>query len=475
MQLRTLVILLTAIISFSSIAMANTATRSTKADGGTAWENNEVLTAARLNGDIDSLITVVNTGLDNNNIKAGAGIVWSKIEATNLIFNEAINSSADIDPAKLDQTAAGIDADIVDDYSATEPEQATSSDPGTSENTDLAENLEEEIEQLRFKLEQIGIGTSTTDVASGSGTDTDASWIDGPYRPGNNIRNNGFDVWTTADCSPCASAGDGWNLDQTPDIAATQLTEADGEGHGQGLLVTSNGEAGEGVSQILDGLKADTRYLLRASVKPTAGDACKIRTSGADTNQLSITSVADGAFEVIAGTFETDSTPTNITLRLESVSDGDICLWDHVAIYEINTDPVPQGGLTVTYDTDAEAGAISAAGRAQLGSFEIAVRPPGPNYTITVNAQVSFVTSGAANLVICDIDENGAAKGKRASGDAVAGVITGFFNLHYVNVAPTPGTEYTYQIFCEETAASTATYNGGTYPAELYVRMEPGG
>lgn len=461
----------------ASMSGAGTISRGIKSGTGTtAFGDATTILASEMNTDFDTIVNVINGNLTNANINGSAAIAYSKLALTDSILNADVNSSAAIAVSKLAQTAGQLDADIVDDYSTNAAEQATTSSPGTSDNPTLATNLQEEIAQLRHKIEQLTIGTSTSVVASSGGTAALASWIDGPARGGNLVYNGGFDAWQQADCAPCAASEGGWSLVLTPNLADTSLTESEGFGTGKGMLVTGNGAALEGISQTLDGLKADTRYLAVASVRPTTGDSCRMLTTGADTNQLSVDSASDNAWEVIAGTFETDSTPTNVVLELLSVADGDICLFDNVGVFEINTNPVTQANVVSAYDYDATGGNLSPAigAKAAVPNLSVTFTPPSPGWIVQVHAIVSWGETNAAiqaNL-ICNLDNGSDMAGTQTVDsldftglDGMGQVVVGGLDLN-----PTPGTTKTYTVECgdDNVAAGSPEYNANGYTSSIW-------
>jgi hypothetical protein len=61
----------------------------------------ETVTRTKLNGLAGNLVTEFNGNIDNNNIKANAGIVYSKLTLTGGIVNADINASAGIVDTKL--------------------------------------------------------------------------------------------------------------------------------------------------------------------------------------------------------------------------------------------------------------------------------------------------------------------------------------------------------------------------------------
>jgi hypothetical protein len=447
-----------------SLLLTALSLRPNKPNGTTAWQDGDTITAAGLNGDVDNLVTAVNGQLENDNIKAAASIHGSKLDQTAADGTDAVTS--------------GIDADIIDDYSATTTEQATTADVGTSDNSPtLATNLQEEIAQLRREVKALATGTSASAIASGDGTAAYVGWFDGPIRPGNHIYNGGFDAWQQADCSPCAASEGGWDLVLSPDLADTALTEADGAGDGMGMLITANGAALEGISQTIDGLKADTRYLAIAHVKPTTGDSCRLFVEDADTNDLTVDSASDNAFEIISGIFETDSIQTDVVFQLLAVADGDICLFDDVGVFEINTDPVPYQPKLVLQDCATLDHAVDDAAPTDFDgdSVEISVTPPGPNYSIEVYGFASADCIGGS--VTCDlelaIDENGVDVMTSIGGGSDAGQ-NAFAAANYVLEEPTPGTTYTYKLQVGESDNPEASFVAANQDACITVRMSRG-
>ncbi len=438
------------------------------------YVNGEVIDADDLNANEDALYNLVNGNLDTNNFDASAGILWTQISTGGQILNVDVNASADIVYTKMKQTDLGvIDADLVDDFSEDDTEHLSSTVPGTSETIGTKPtNLEEEIGDLRGVVKRLAVGTNASYTAASGGNFAGSNWIDGPQRPGSLVYNGGFDA---IDTLATGADGDGWVRVLTPTtLAALGLTEVDGQGDGQGINIIDTSDALAGIKQTLDGVKAGTRYQMIAAVKDLVGQ-CRITTTGADTEQLVVTSDDGGTFQVLSGTFETDATPANIVINLLGVAANASCLWDHVAVYEINPDPMPRsGGVTVTFETEANTDALSTGARAAVGSVAISVVPPGPNHLITVDGLISIQSTNVTET-ICDIDENGSQKSISNFGWTVSNNVKQYtYSFHYVNIAPTPGTTYTYKIFCQA-LAGTPVADGGVAPMELYVRMEPAG
>jgi len=478
-----------ALLFAAATAPAGTITRGTKAAGGTDFSTG-VISASEVNTDFNTIYNEFNGNIDTDNIDASAAIPLSKLSLADSITNTHINSGAAIVFSKMDQTAAMLDADIVDDYSTNDAEQMTESDPGTSDALTNATNLEIELKQLRYKIHELTVGANASAVAAAAATATDTSWADGPVRPGNHIYNGGFDV---LDDLSISADGNGWTRVLTPTtLAAENLVEAEGFGDGQGINIIDTGAALSGISQTLDGLKASTRYLAIAATRDDVG-TCEITTTGADTNQLTVVSDDSGSWQILSGTFETDSTPTNVVLKLLAVASSDDCVFDNVGVYEINADPLPRAGKVHCYDSTTTASDDTFAINTLTDTgLSCAVTVPGPGYIITVRGKIigdndaagSYALEGrlvqdcgAAATVDADVDVANA--NNNAAVDDIA--VLEFF---YVNDSPTAGATCTYTMEAagddvafdlnehDEAASADLLETATTY---IDVVMEPSG
>jgi hypothetical protein len=415
------VLTLIVFLLIASPVYGGTISRPVKAGGGTDYSTGDTITAALMNSDFNTIYTEFNGKIDETNFDAA------------IVF----------DPAN------------VDDYSVSDAEQATATSPGTSDSTSKATTLEVELANLRYKIEQLTVGTSASAVASGGGTAALVSWIDGPLRGGNLIYHGGFDAINTL---AVGTDGDGWVAVLTPTtLEAVALTESEGQGDGDALRIIDTGAALAGVSQTLDGLKADTRYLAIVSTYDVTG-TCRLVTTGADTNQLSVTSDDSASWQVLAGTFETDSTPANVVIQLLAVAQSDECYFDNVGVFEINTDPVPYGGVVIATDTttDTATGWTDDVPTA-LAGFTVTVTPPMPGCVVEVDAIIAgnYPTGGDVDAA-CDIAENTTNKTRQRDLIDKADIGSHTWNLHYVNSAPVAGTALAYTVECEDTLGSSS-------------------
>jgi len=463
---KTLLALVAVLFLVSTALYAGTINRGAKTAGGTSFTTGAII-ASEMNTDLDTIYTVINGNLDNANINAAAAVVVSK----------------------LDQTCCLLDADIVGDYSNNAAEQDNTVDPGTSgaAGNTLPTNLEKELENLRFKLHQLGIGTSSGAIASGAETNTTSTWIDGPYRPGNLIYNGGFDV---LDDLTTSADGDGWTRVLTPTtLGASALTESEGQGDGNGLQVVDTGAALAGVQQTLDGLRADAKYLLTGMVYDTTG-TCRLLTSGADTNELTLTSDDSSAWQRLSGTFETDSTPADVIIQLLAVAQSDDCIFNNIGVFEINTDPVAPGGKVHCYDSITTSTLNHYSGSADTDAgITCTVTPPGPGYMITVRGKLiaenetassegfeGDLRQACAATTTVDLSIEG---GHTPTGNVLSDMAE--LEFFYVNDSPTAGQACTYTLRGRPDSANAWSRNdhdgdvNGTATTWIDVIMEPVG
>ena len=457
------------------VAYAGVQSRAIKAGGSTDYATGQTITAAEVNTDFNTLYTLQDGNIDTDNLDSAAGIVSGQI-ANDTLLNVDVNSVAAIVYSKLAQTASAQDMDIVDDYSTDAAEQATESDPQTSDDpTALALHLETEIAQLRYKIHELTVGTSASAVAAAGGTAALTSWIDGPIRGSNLIFNGNFDMVNTL---ATGANGDGWVRTHTPTtLEVIALVETEGQGDGNAIRIIDTGDDDSGIKQTLNGLKAATKYLLIGVIQDDVG-TCKLTTTGADTNDLTLTSDDGGGWQILSGTFETDGTPTDVVVSLLAVdkTGPDDCSFLGIGVYAINTDPVPRSGIVVDTDSCNTANATfdNAAAWEQVDCVRtITATPPGPGYYIKVTAHGTFEVSAAAWCAL-RIAENGTTK---AIGRTYLTPInaTGNVALVYVNKAPTPGTDYAYTLDGQSSSATRCGSTDAYHEFGIVVEMIPSG
>jgi hypothetical protein len=161
------------------------------------------------------------------------------------------------------------------------------------------------------------------------------------FDPGkyNLVYNGSFEAADGTGLAASTTVPDGWALSTTPTIAYASPPVSEGEG--LEVIITAGG-SDEGIEQTLTSLKASTTYYAVARAQPaTGGDVCTLFTTGAGTDMTDAVSTGT-AYVTLSGAFVTDATPTAVVLDLQA-DDGDVCSFDHVAVYETSSD---RRGLT---------------------------------------------------------------------------------------------------------------------------------
>lgn len=465
-------LLIASLLAIPAIALAGTINRGTKPDGSTDWADGDTLTHSALNTDFNTIYNLVNGNLDTDNLDSAAGIVSGQILDGTLV-NADINASAAIVYSKFAQTANAQDADIVDDYAASDAEYITEADPGDSSSISKPTNLEEELARLRFVIDAMAHGTNAA-ITDGS---SDVAWFD------QNVVGAafGYNLDFEAQTGGAGTAPDGWALVEDSGTITTvaQTETAVALGEGKEIHIVAQANKAQGISQTFAGLKASTNYLVSVYAKAATGsDECQLVTTGATGTFDNLALVTSStSYTQLAGVIATDSTPTDIVVKLLSNSDAqaDDCDYDRFSIRPLGDDQSDLARLLVLYDTSTTAQSFSGTMAARTDLDNIAVTPPGPGYIITVTLDANFELNATPSACEADITENGSAV-RTTSGTGIssgdAHNIT--LNLHYVNTSPTPGTTYTYVGRGRQLQGACAA-DGGDEEWALTVRMERAG
>lgn len=423
--------------------------RGIKSNGTTSLADGNTIFASELNTDFDTLYTLVNGQVDNDNVSASAAIAATKL----------------------------------DDYSSTATDMRTQTSPGTSDNESLATTMAGELERLRYALWQIKVGTT---AARNDGSAKGLYWGDEPVRGQNLCRNSSFEVKSS---STASDAPDGWTAIGPP-TSCTLTDTTPGTGVSDGKLVRITSAAGsDGISQSFAGLKPRTLYYISARARVVAGgDILSITTTGgyASGEFRNFTrTVTSTSFAQYAGVVETDATPTAIVLRFVLTAAGDICEIDDVQFREINADIVSRMGYMAVRDTSTGTGALSNADSAFPAGDQLtaAVTVPAPGYWIRVSAVLRYTAGGTTGTFVGLLDETPASTGTATEVDTSASTQAdngelGFVTLSYLNSAPTPGETYTYStshICGAASGTANGSANGKTVQSNLLVELIPPG
>lgn len=404
----------------------STASRGTKAYGGTAYQSGKVLLASELEGDFNPVYNAVNGNLEDDNVKSGAGI----------------------DPAKID------------DYSANDTESLAVVSPGESASPAKATTLEGELSRLRYSVERLGIGfpAGAHALRHGSTGPTVAGWIDAPARGANLLWDGSFEGWSSA------SALISWSAVGAPTLARTATPVSEGAGYC--VRVTSAAASAEGVSQTLAGLRASTRYLVTARARLISGGAsaaAMLEVTGADaaSEYRSVTgtdaTTTSATFVTLSAIVKTDATPTSLVVRcLTNAVNPCVVEFDHVSLYELQEALVPQGGNVVNRHQLSAAKSYTATVEVDT-DLSVAVRAPGPGYQIVVSAELPFICGGGGGTTLeARLKENGAYV--QVVAQTVSASFANTCVISYALLSPTPGTTYTYTLFGHSNITTSSHY-----------------
>jgi hypothetical protein len=283
----------------------------------------------------------------------------------------------------------------------------------------------------------------------------------------NILFNGDFDYDGCVTPNPITTPPTGWT-DLDPGNTEFDYENAADQSQGSGcVLIAEDTSNGDGVSQLLSNLKALTTYRVVAQVKEGGDDGCTIKTTDAATNAEATSASTD--WIQLDTFFITDDSLDDVLLKLESANSGDICYWDHVAVYRQEAVEVPESGIVAVFDTylTSEGAAVSASGVgfAAVPELSIVFVPPTPGWIISLQANISLGCSSnscdnraAGEGVVCHLAVGGSeiAGTQRAWVTPVAtGLDTGSdpfttINLDYVIANPTAGTSLTYTVKCVE-------------------------
>lgn len=390
------------------------------AGGGTSYLPNTSINSSEVNGDVDTIVNDYNGNITDANMAAVAAVNGSKI----------------------------------DDHSDTNAIQATATSPGNSGSESLPTQMEQEIERLRYKLEELNLGVDA-DRVDASGV-VDCSWIDLPYRGPNLLRNGDFSSQTGG----AGTAPDGWALVSGPTTVAIQASPAS-EGDANEVRIVANASLAEGIQQVVSGLKSSTRYLIAARMRVNVG-TMRLRTLGADSassfRNIDISSTST-SFVTLKGVVQTDATPTDITVQLLSDADATLDDFDttHVGMWECNTDVIGSGGshTILSQNTTNTVDHYTTAAFVDSG-VSAAVTVPGPGYEIEVFGKIAARQSETGGTsIVGRLLENSTEVDSAHQSSNAAGWRTHLI-FHHVNRSPAPGTTFTYQM---DARASTAAWD----------------
>ena len=273
--------------------------------GGTVIDDNEV------DADFDTVYTLVNGNIDEDNIDPAAQIP---------------NSSLVI-----------IEPSYVNDHSDDDATMLTATSPGDSGTPSKPTTMEGEIERLRYRLQannSMAVGLKYIDTAGDIQT---AGWPEPPRIGRNMLPNPGFELQSggTGTFAP-----DGWTLvgGGTPTLTIEGATVSLAGVDKRSLNILASG-AGEGISRVVSGLKPGLKYLVGMAYTLTTGEVNLTTTNAIATGEYKEFAYQDttvgGGYEIAQGIVRADTSGNDITVSITSSANLDDFNLYYVWFYEL--------------------------------------------------------------------------------------------------------------------------------------------
>lgn len=404
---------------------------SNKPNGTTNWVNGDTVDGPGLIADINLIFNEFNGNIETENLSPNAGIVGTQL-ANETLTNTQVALAANILPTK------------VDDYSASNLQQNTFSNPGTSASNTLAVLLTKELEQLRYVLRRTGLGANakiTDGATSGLKADGNAAWFDGSVIGASVIRNGAF-LGGSVDDSAASSAANppfGWTTLNTPStLARVALDVTEGDGEAIHIVDDAVGSA-DGISQTLVNLRASSLYLVVCRIKPITSVWNLITTGATGTfGNLNLLSASGGSlWQTLSGVIATDATPTNVVLTLRANAAAAACHVSLIDVLPLGDDRIDRGRSCVRTRQST-----SVAEATVTAETTLSVVCPGPGYHIDVTAVAahSAATQGYLEESVDGAAPTNVGRLVNATGGIANSVV--IFGRHN----PVPGSKYQYRL-----------------------------
>lgn len=172
--------------------------------------------------------------------------------------------------------------------------------------------------------------------------------------------------------------------------------------------------------------------------------------------------------------FITSAALDAVTIILTSTASGDICHWDHIAVYRQESVEVPEAGIVAVYDTyttsDGADVEEEATGFADVPELSITFVPPTEGWIIQIGSTVSIGCDTSCSMGnnegwACRLEKGGsliAGTQVLRIGQLDEGTSTSFSHmttLSAIDINPAAGTSITYTVACVEEGESDIIYN----------------
>ena len=433
--------------------------KSVSGDGSTSYVDGNKLPAAELNADMDGIVNVLNGNIDSDNISSSAAIPNSAL--------------VEIDGTKV--------ADHADDDAT----YLTTTTPGDSFGTSRPANLEQELERIRYRLKANNGYFTEQKATNASNTLTTLGWTEPPIAGPNLLLNAGFEDNVIADQDPPTY----WTEEGTLTASAIENAAAAHDtygGHKRSFRFT--GAASAGISQTVQGLKADTKYLFGAAFFVTTGELT-LRTAGglAASNAYqdpTETYTTTGTSVVLRNyVVQTDSSATDIKVDLlGATSSNDINIlgcWFHELGQAAPADlpHIPTQTLSTSTEVTNLPGTVASGTDwntqwANIPTLTVQQYIPSPGYRLIYDVQIAWASSETDQIYYFygfRLNVNDSSSSAVEDGPYIISAdeandevnASGTVTLRHVVENPTPGMQYT---FTPQVTAADATTGTGLAP-----------
>jgi hypothetical protein len=297
-----------------------------------------------------------------------------------------------------------------------------------------------------------------------------------------NILQNGDFDWdgcVSGDVDPTGWSG--INTETIDYVADPLTTGLQGEGCQVEVTAVANGD---GLTQTLAGLKANTTYRVVAQVLEGAADECSLTTTGAATEiTTEMVSTDNTAFAQLEGFFVTAAAAIDsVAINLVNSAAGDICNWDHIGVYRQEAAEVPEAGVVAVYDTYTGTDGVPAAAGTDVTDLSITFVPPTEGWMIQVGGTIS---TGCASNCSVENDE-GVTCELQKGGSGITGTVHSVYyetgdlqdiahaiTMNAIDINPTAGTSITYTAECFQVGSHSATFNYNSDESNLWMMAYP--
>lgn len=430
--------------------------------GTTSYVDGQSLPASELQADFDAVALIVNGDLDEDNLKSATQIPSSKL--------------------------APVEPDNIDDHAGNAATFVTQTTPGDTGTPSLPTHLAGELERIRYRLQSLNGYRTNVKYFTAADAEADASWIEPPVVGSNLFKNSSFEKAPASSGDP----PDGWTEEGTlagsaMSAIATTLVGKEKRAFG----ITCSASPGDGISQILTGLKGSTKYLIGVEFSRTMG-GLSVSTagglaSGSAYQDFTISDSATSGITKMQGIVQTDTAATDLTVSMVGTTGSDLIFFVSAWAFELGdaapnyTPHIPEQVVTIA----TQSGKIPGAGTFPAGftwenisGLSLSQYIPSPGYRLVYEVQIAYTgPKGAAVSALYEaeygfrvqMDDGGGAvdvDGPYLIYSSTNGpdelAFGGLIAMKHVVEFPTPGLTYAF-------TTDAGAYNDGTRDMQMVI------